>query len=246
MSGTADFRDDLWSKHRVEALTDGIYAVAMTLLVIELKVPDAHAIHTPHDLAQALADLVPKAVSWVISFFVLAIFWISHHRLFHYVRVVDSGLLWRNLYQLAFVSLMPFSAALIGEFGEMATIGQAFYNGNMVMLGILSLLKVHYLRRHPELTIRPMEAATYHAALLRISSLVAAGIGAIVIAEVWGTSFATLVYLLMVPIGAFSRRLARKGRDAAVIRAAAAPVTAPTASAVRGATPHETPPSAHP
>ena len=86
----------LWSKHRVEGLTVGIFAVAMTLLVIERKVPDPHLIHSRQELAQALADLTPKALSWVISFLVLATFWISHHRLFHRVRQVDTGLLWRN------------------------------------------------------------------------------------------------------------------------------------------------------
>ncbi len=86
----------LWSKHRVEGLTDGIFAVAMTLLVIERKVPDPHLIHSRQEFAQALADLTPKALSWVISFLVLATFWISHHRLFHGVRQAATGLLWRN------------------------------------------------------------------------------------------------------------------------------------------------------
>ena len=62
------------SAHRVEALTDGIYAVAMTLLVIELKLPDHSQIHGADDLAQALANLLPKVLAWVISFGVLAFF----------------------------------------------------------------------------------------------------------------------------------------------------------------------------
>ena len=59
-----------WSKHRVEALTDGIFAVAMTLLVIDLKLPDHATIHTHAELLQALANLLPKAVSWLISFLI--------------------------------------------------------------------------------------------------------------------------------------------------------------------------------
>ncbi len=201
----------LWSKHRVEALTDGIFAVAMTLLVIDLKVPGPHTLHSTHELAQALADLVPKAVSWIISFFVLAIFWVSHHRLFHYVRYVDAGLLWRNLFQLAFVSLMPFSASLLGEFPAEA-IAQFAYNGNMVMLGLLSLVKLHYLRTHPVLAHHPMQAATYHAALLRIGGLVIAAVFAILLGVYAGTSFATLTYLAMMPIGTYSRRIERRAR----------------------------------
>jgi uncharacterized membrane protein len=156
----------------------------------------------------ALADLAPKVLSWLISFFVLAIFWISHHRLLHYVRSVDAGLLWRNLFQLAFVSLMPFSAALIGGFGGEA-ISQIIYNGNMAALGLLGLIKLRYVRRHPELWSHPMEDGTYHATLVRIGGLLIASVGAMIIAQTAGTSFATLIYLVMIPLGSYSRRLER-------------------------------------
>ena len=61
------------SKHRLEALTDGIFAVAMTLLVIELKIPETAQIKVPEDLIAALLHLLPKFIAWLISFFVLAI-----------------------------------------------------------------------------------------------------------------------------------------------------------------------------
>ena len=87
----------------------------MTLLVIELKLPDVNAIQSSDALITALADLLPKAIAWVISFFVLAFFWVGHHRAFAYVRKADAKLVGLNLAQLAAVSLMPFSCALIGE-----------------------------------------------------------------------------------------------------------------------------------
>ena len=194
----------LWSKHRVEGLTDGIFAVAMTLLVIELKLPEPHAIHSSDELAQALADLVPKAISWIISFFVLAIFWTSHVRLFHYVRYVDGGLVWRNIFQLLFVALMPFSAALLGEYNGSA-ISQVAYNGNMVLLGLMSLWKLVYVRKHPLLASMPMDGATYDAALFRTGSLVGIGIVTMAVALVFRTPFATCAYMLMLPIGRYSR-----------------------------------------
>ena len=85
------------NKHRLEALADGIFAVAMTLLVIELKIPETAHITTQEQLIAALAHLIPKFIAWLISFFVLAIFWASHHRLFHYVRVVDGKLTWMKI-----------------------------------------------------------------------------------------------------------------------------------------------------
>ena len=217
---------DAWSKHRVEALTDGIFAVAMTLLVIELKIPDPHAIHTTEELNQALFQLLPKAASWVISFFVLAVFWISHHRIFHHVRYVDGGLLWRNIIQLAFVSLMPFSSALIGEFG-LATTSQMAYNGNMIVLGLFGLLKAQYIRAHPELTSVPLDDATYHAMLIRIGGLAALGVVAIAIVLLHGPIYSTYVYLLMIPIGRYGRHVKAK----AEARARAAAAITPTESA---------------
>lgn len=203
--------DTPWGKHRVEALTDGIFAVAMTLLVIELKIPDPHAVASQHDLLQALAALLPKFVSWVISFFVLAIFWISHHRLFHFVRHVDAPLLWRNVFQLALVSLMPFAAALVGEYPGMP-VAQAAYNGNMAALAALAALKLKYVYRHPGLTGIPLDAPTYHAALLRNGALMLCAVAAMAIAATHGTQFATFVYLLMFPIGRFSRHREKKAR----------------------------------
>jgi uncharacterized membrane protein len=118
------------SKHRIEALTDGIYAVAMTLLVIELKLPAHELIHTEDDLIVAVINLLPKFLAWVISFLVLALFWLGHHRLFNVVRHVDGKLLALNLVQLGFASLMPFSSALSGEFGK-ALFSQVFYSANI-------------------------------------------------------------------------------------------------------------------
>ena len=89
------------SPHRSEALTDGIFAVAMTLLVIELKLPDHAAMHGADDFAQAVADLFPKFLAWFFSFFVLSFFWVGHHRTFQYVRRADGPLLALNLGQLA-------------------------------------------------------------------------------------------------------------------------------------------------
>ena len=68
------------SKHRIEALTDGIYAVAMTLLVIELKLPAHELIHSQADLINAVGHLLPKFIAWLISFLVLSLFWLGHHK----------------------------------------------------------------------------------------------------------------------------------------------------------------------
>ena len=198
-----------WSKNRIEALTDGIYAVAMTLLVIELKIPEQHGAFSQADFHHALISLLPKVGAWVISFLVLAMFWIGHHRLFQHVRVVDAKLLWRNLIQLMLVSLLPFSASLIGEYVATRE-AQYVYNINMLLLSLTSIWQIAYVHEHPDLQARRMTDGAYHASLIRTGGLVVAAIVAIVIAVGTGSIFATYAYLLMWPLGILSRRVAAR------------------------------------
>ena len=193
------------SKHRLEGLTDGIFAVAMTLLVIELKVPEHDAVQAPADLAYGVLRLAPTFAAWIISFFVLAIFWFSHHRLFHFVRVVDGGLLWLNILYLGLVSLMPFSSALAGTYPGML-FSQSFYSANMMLLALLGLLKHRHVFRHPELWATPMTVGFYRGARFRTSGLMVVALVAVAIARV-APGAGNMAFLLMLPISILSRRV---------------------------------------
>ncbi|MGH9710745.1 MAG: TMEM175 family protein [Candidatus Acidiferrales bacterium] len=123
------------TKARIEALTDGVFAVAMTLLVFEIKVPGIAQNSGPRDLAHHLFALWPNFVSYAISFFVLGIYWVGHHGLYHYIRRTDRPFLWLNLLFLFFVTLIPFSAGLIGQDpGE--PVAAAFYGANLIAVGM--------------------------------------------------------------------------------------------------------------
>jgi uncharacterized membrane protein len=196
------------SKHRLEALTDGIFAVAMTLLVIELKLPETPHIQTQEELLAGLVHLIPKFIAWVISFFVLAIFWISHHRLFHFVKQVDTRLQWLTVGYLACVSLMPFSSALTGEYGG-ALVSQVFYSVNMMLLGIMALLKSRYVYRHPELCIHAMPAGVFKGARIRTSGLIAVALVAILITWMLPGKgvIGNMAFMLMIVFGKIGRRV---------------------------------------
>ena len=195
------------SKHRIEALTDGIYAVAMTLLVIELKLPAHDSIETQADLINAVAHLLPKLVAWLISFLVLSLFWLGHHRLFQFVRHVDGKLVALNLVQLGFASLMPFSSALSGEFGD-TLFSQVVYSINMAALSILAILIARYIHRHPELCVHPMPENTYRAARFRVGGLIVISAVAVVIAIVIpGFGVGNMAFMLMMIIMPISRRI---------------------------------------
>lgn len=206
------------SIHRVEALTDGIYAVAMTLLVIELKLPDHSVLNSSAQVMHALAELWPKFEAWVISFFVLAFYWMGHYRAHSHMRRTDGTLVALNLTQLAFVSLMPFSCALLGEHG--GVVPQVVYALNMAMLSVFALLVARYVHRHPELTVAPMTRGGYRGACVRIVGLIVISAATVLIqlaiGETAGNGAGNAAFILMALIVPISRRVERASdrRDA--------------------------------
>ena len=138
------------SKNRIEALADGIFAVAMTLLVLDIKSPLKLAFETNAGLIEYLTTLEHSFAMYAISFVVLAIFWIGHHVLFHYVRHVDRRLLWMNLAFLLLVTFVPFSTDLMGDHGHLI-LPVFVYGTNLIALGALLALQLHYLAAHPAL-----------------------------------------------------------------------------------------------
>jgi uncharacterized membrane protein len=193
----------------------------MTLLVIELKLPEHALVQSGSDLANALAALLPKAMSWALSFFVLALFWIGHHRAHAFVRRTDSRLVRLNLLELAVVSLMPFSTALSGEYGR-ALLAQLVFSTNMALLGVTSFLVVRYIHRHPELAAAPMPDVIYRGARLRIFGLILISVVAVALAPLFpSAAMGNVAFMLMVVISPLSRRLEQ--RELRARSAAAAP-----------------------
>jgi uncharacterized membrane protein len=120
-------------KSRVEAFSDGVFAIAITLLVLELKVPDVK-----EGLDGALWHNWPSYAAYVVSFAVIGIMWVNHHAMFHRVRVVDRPLLFLNLLLLMFVALVPFPTALVARYlgHPGAHVAMAVYSGNMFLTAI--------------------------------------------------------------------------------------------------------------
>ena len=137
-------------KSRIAALVDGIFAVAMTLLVLDLKLPEGVKISNDAEVWRQLVELKSHFSIYVLSFIVLGIFWTSHHSLFHFVRRVDRGLLWINLLFLLFITLLPFSTNLLS--GQIPLhIPVAVYGANLLLPWLTSLLQIRYLAHHLEL-----------------------------------------------------------------------------------------------
>ena len=116
------------SKGRLEAFSDGVIAIIITIMVLELKVP--HAV----ELA-ALKPVLPVLLSYVLSFIYVGIYWNNHHHLFQATEQVSGGILWANLHLLFWLSLFPFTTAWMGE-NHLAAIPTAIYGFVLLMAGL--------------------------------------------------------------------------------------------------------------
>lgn len=195
------------SKDRVAALTDGIYSVAMTLLVIDLKLPDGIELQDSRELAHALIALEPKFTTWANSFFVLVLFYMANLRSMRALRGLDAPLAILYMVQLALVSLMPFSTALVGEYRPVL-LSQVIYSLNMGALAVLSLMVSRHITRQPSLLRAPVSPAAMRAGQLRAISVLAISAAAVPIAMIWprGGQIAFLLMLLVIPL---TKRLER-------------------------------------
>jgi uncharacterized membrane protein len=124
------------TKSRLEGLSDGIFAFAMTLLVIGLSVPDqANLVQSNEYVIQTLFTLHYAFLHYVLAFLVLGAFWLGHHAQLHPVKYIDRTFVWINLITLLFVALLPFTTSFSGDFSDVA-IGSIVFQLNLFAVGI--------------------------------------------------------------------------------------------------------------
>ena len=128
------------TKNRLEAFSDGVMAIIITIMVLEMKVPHG-------DGASDLLPLLPMFLSYVLSFVYLGIYWNNHHHLFHAVKRVHGPILWANLHLLFWLSLVPFASGWMGEnhFGQLPVL---VYGVVMLMAGVAYFILCRVLIAH--------------------------------------------------------------------------------------------------
>ena len=109
-------RSGNFTKNRLEAYSDGVFAIVVTLLILEIRVPPIEGHPVSVELFAALKALAPKFFSYVLSFGYITIYWVNHHQLFHLMKRADRGLFWLNSLFLMCLAFIPFPTALIGEY----------------------------------------------------------------------------------------------------------------------------------
>ena len=123
---------------RLAFFSDAVFAIAMTLLVIDVKLPRTHS-HDELALAQALVDLLPTYIGFLSSFLVIARFWAAHHELFGMLDRSDGRLLWSNLFLLLTIAFLPFPTAVLSEYVEFR-VGMCFYAGWLTLIGVVQIV----------------------------------------------------------------------------------------------------------
>jgi uncharacterized membrane protein len=139
ISARAHISNILLSKGRMEALTDGIFAIAMTLLVLELKIPDLPKSVATGELLRRIGEETPAFFSFWVSFLYCGLLWLMHHLAMHFIRHLQLVLVWLNLLFLMSVAVMPFSCALLGHFLRNRAAEEIYFGNTLVAAGLLAL-----------------------------------------------------------------------------------------------------------
>ena len=128
-------------KGRIEAFSDGVIAIIITIMVLELKTPHGH------DMA-ALLPTLPVFINYVLSFIYVGIYWNNHHHTFHIVKSINGGILWANMHLLFWLSMIPFATAWMGETHFESPVAVALYGVVLMMNGIAYFILMAQLVKH--------------------------------------------------------------------------------------------------
>ena len=185
------------STDRIQALADGIFAFAMTLLVVNLSFPDEVDQTNVANLSNLLYSQMHRFFNYALSFLLLSIFWIVHHQQFHVIKRSDQRLLWINIFILMFVALMPFSTDLVGDFSQTIE-AKVFFAGNMLILGSLFLVNWAYATGNHRLVNPDMEKDAIARGIRR--NLISPAVSLLVIAISFFIPHYSLYFYLLIPV----------------------------------------------
>jgi uncharacterized membrane protein len=159
---TRELLERLHDPARVLALSDGVFAILITLLVLEIHVPE---LTQGHSLREALAELLPSLVAFVISFILAGMYWVGHRDLFALIRRTDRGLVWLNILYLLPLCLLPFAAGLLGRY-DREPVALRIYGLLLVAIAVMRVVIWLYATNRPYLLWRPLDERQRRAGLV--------------------------------------------------------------------------------
>src|SRR5215831_2003038 len=175
------------SKSRLEAFSDGVFAIVITLLILNVHVPDGRTL-----TLATLRPLIPPLATFVLSFIIVGVYWISHHHTLHFVKEVNRRLLWLNLLVLLCVVFIPFPTSLLGT-GFNNPLAVRLYGLSLIATNASGLFFWLYTSSHEELMVAPITKAFGRAVfIIQTSPMLAYGFGVILAA--WSTKASLALY----------------------------------------------------
>ncbi|HLK15331.1 MAG TPA: DM13 domain-containing protein [Fimbriimonadaceae bacterium] len=199
-------------KSRVEALSDGLFAIAMTILVLGFKLPSLPSTAPNVEVVPAVLALWPALVTYAVAFVGIGVYWILHHMVFHVVRVVDSVLLWLNILFFLFISVLPFSVQLVDQFPR-AQVAPVLFGANLALAGWMLSFQWVYALKHPRLMVDTMARDYRETVGLRVTiAPVAATLTALIC--FWSVPTSLIIYGLLLPLYFLPVRAKRRQADA--------------------------------
>ena len=175
-SGSRDEEVIHLNKARLEAFSDGVFAIVITLLILDIKIPDVQ----PAALPAALVDILPQLFTYILSFFIVGLYWHLHHQVAAQIKLIDEAFIWLNLVWLLFVSVLPFPTALLGRY-PLQPVPLTIYGINLILVNVTGFVILVYFRNRPKLRFKPMSSAELRAVApiyVAVNSLYAVAIGA--------------------------------------------------------------------
>jgi uncharacterized membrane protein len=192
---------------RLLALSDGVVAIAITLLVLQLRVPPMAEVHDPHsaaDLAAQLGNGGSQLLSYAVAFYVIARFWLAHHRIFRQLSGHHEGLAWWNFAFLMTITLMPFTSNLLGQF-DSNPLAIDIFALNLLLAALATTATMRYARRvgliAPEAARETLRAGQIRTVSLTIAVVLSMGIAWV------DTTAAKLCWVLIAVLPTLGRRI---------------------------------------
>jgi len=197
---------EIRDKSRLENFVDAVFAIAITILVLDFTVPVLP--HSNVFILNLLESSWPKFVGYFLAFFNLGIFLNNHHRQFRNIEYADQTLWWINLVFLAFIVLVPFATSIWTEYTE-TTVGVLFFDFNVLISGLILYFNWSYVKKHKyllkkDITSRTIKIITYRNLAVPIASIIAIGLA------FFTPLFSNVAYLLIIVITAIIPRIIKK------------------------------------
>ena len=194
----AGFAEEGVTIGRIMSFSDAIFAVAITLLILNINIPLIPKDQVTRDLGPAVRQLLPHFWSFTLSFVVIGVYWMSHHAVFRFIKRSDRTFLWCNLIFMMSIVVMPFSTNLLGAYGS-NRLAVMFYAGNLTATGTLIALLWWYATRRHRLVDKELEPALRNHVLL--ASLLPAAIFFIsIFVALASPALAKYVWLAIIPV----------------------------------------------